>query len=169
MKPHRAVILRGLILATFALPVLAASAGAQEPRRGFSLDLDLASLQGADSGAHRSFGLRSGYRFSRTWALEGSLSRPDGGGGAWLGDLSAKLYVLHASLFELYALGGPGRSRLPFQDEAGTRPTLHLGIGAEISLVDRAYLRPEFRQRWDRAHVDGNGLQEYSLGLGWKF
>ena len=90
----------------------------------------------------RSLGLRGGYRFSRTWALEGSLSRLDEDSQVWFGDLSAKVYFIHVSRLELYALWGLGQSGV--SDGDGTeRATLHAGLGAEIGLGEHAYLRPE--------------------------
>src|SRR4051794_810876 len=105
------VMLRGLLLATLVLPVLAASAAAQEePERGFSLDLFGAHLRGSgeDAPSTRSLALRGGYRFSRTWALERSLSRLGEDVQVWFADVSAKAYLVDTSHFELYALGGVG-------------------------------------------------------------
>jgi hypothetical protein len=69
-------------------------------------------------------------------------------------------------------LGGPGLYRISdddfdfHQEEA----TVHLGIGAEIRLGQRAYVRPEARGRWftDELEFD-RGLADYSLGFGWRF
>ena len=166
------VMLRGLLLATLALPVLAASTAAQEgPERGFSLDLFGAHLRasGEDGGSTRSLGLRGGYRFSRTWALEGSLSRLDEDAQVWFGDLSAKAYLVDTSHFELYALGGPGEFRVRVGGDEVDRSTIHLGIGAEIGLGRQAYLRPEVRRRWEINSIGSDAINEYSLGFGWKF
>lgn len=166
------VMLRGLLFATLALPALAASAAAQEePERGFSLDLFGAHLRGSgeDGASTRSLGLRGGYRFSRTWALEGSLSRLDEDAQVWFGDLSAKAYFVHAPRFELYALGGPGGFRVQAGGDGVDQETIHLGIGAELGLGRQAYLRPEVRRRWEINSVESGGINEYSLGFGWKF
>jgi len=170
MNRYCDVMLHGLLLAALALALPVSPAAAQEQERGFSLDLFGASIRasGSNDANSRSLGLRGGYRFSRTWALEGSLSRLDEDAQVWFGDLSAKAYFIHVSHFELYALGGPGRSGV--SDGDGTdRATLHVGLGAEIGLGDRAYLRPEARRRWDAGQGDFGGVHEYSLGIGWKF
>jgi hypothetical protein len=170
MNRHRDVMLRGLLLTALALTTLVLPAAAQEPERGFSLDLFGASIRaaGSNDASSRSLGLRGGYRFSRTWALEGSLSRLDEDSQVWFGDLSAKVYFIHVSHIELYALWGLGRSGV--SDGDGTeRSTLHAGLGAEIGLGNRVYLRPEGRRRWDTSHADSGGVHEYSLGVGWRF
>jgi len=47
---------------------------------------------------------------------------------------------------------------------------LHAGIGAEIGLSDRIYLRPEVRGRWLTEDLNGeNHLVDFSLGFGWRF
>ena len=47
---------------------------------------------------------------------------------------------------------------------------MHAGLGAEIGLTDRLYLRPEVRSRWSTDDLKFNdGLVSYSLGIGWRF
>lgn len=86
---------------------------------------------------------------------------------AYFGDLSAKAYLLHTDRFEGYLLGGVGLLRIDEFDEDET--TLHLGLGAEIELGNRAYLRPEVRARWLEEDVDAVTFMDYSVGIGWRF
>lgn len=157
-----------LAAALFSL-VVASSASAQSEVRGPFFDFfgaRVQSTEGSDDFHTESYGVRGGFRFNRVWALEGSLSRIKDTD-AWFGDLSAKAYFLHANRFEMYAVASPGLFRV-----SGENPqlTLHAGIGAEIGLGQRVYLRPEVRGRWLAKELRGdNGLVDYSLGLGWRF
>ena len=157
-----------LTAALFSL-VAASSASAQSEMRGSYFDLFGARVQSTDSSDHfhtESYGVRGGFRFNGVWALEGSASRIKDTD-VWFGDLSAKAYFLHAHGFEMYAVASPGLFRV-----SGENPqfTLHAGIGAEIGLGERVYLRPEVRGRWLAKELNGDsGLVDYSLGLGWRF
>ena len=66
--------------------------------------------------------------------------------------------------------GGPGLYRVSDDGFDQEESTVHLGIGAEIRLGRRAYVRPEARGRWltDELEFD-NGIADYSLGFGWRF
>jgi hypothetical protein len=161
--------LRITLAAALCLPFLTPSAHAQdEEKRGFSLDLYGVYLSGTthlggDEEHQEGFGLRGSYRFNNVWALEGAVSQF-----SWddaderLVEVSAKAYFVHSNYFEVYALAGVGHSRLEgFNDK-------HLGLGLEIPLGSRAYLRPEIRGRWDG--IGGHEVEpEYSLGVGWRF
>jgi hypothetical protein len=157
-----------LTATAFSLAV-ASSALAQSDVRGPFLDLFGARVQSTDSNDHfhtEAYGVRGGFRFTRVWALEGSLSRVKDAD-AWFGDVSAKAYFLHANRFEMYAVASPGLFRVSGESP---RLTLHAGIGAEISLGQRTYLRPEVRGRWLAKEINGDsGLVDYSLGFGWRF
>ena len=159
---------------TFAAALLslavASPASAQTVETGPVFDLFGARVEPteSDSGFHtESYGLRGGYRFSNVWALEGTLARLNEDVDVGFADLSAKAYAFQSDRFGVYALGGPGLYKVEGIDE---KVTLHLGIGAEIGLGERAYLRPEVRGRWlaDELRAD-NGLLDYSLGIGWRF
>lgn len=159
---------------TFATALLslaaASSASAQDVETGAVFELFGARVEPTDSDADfhtEAYGLRGGYRFSNVWALEGSLARLNEDVDVWFGDLSAKAYAFQSDRFGIYALGGPGLYKVEEEDE---ELTLHLGIGAEIGLGQRAYLRPEVRGRWlaDELKAD-EGLVDYSLGIGWRF
>jgi hypothetical protein len=159
---------------TFATALLlplavASSASAQDVERGPAFELFGARVEPADSDADfhtESYGVRGGFRFGNVWALEGALSRLNEDEDVWFGDLSAKAYAIHSDRFEIYALAGPGVYKVPDREWV----TVHLGIGAEIGLGQRAYLRPEIRGRWlaDELKAD-DGLLDYSLGFGWRF
>jgi hypothetical protein len=155
--------------ATFFL-IAASSASAQSDSRGPFLELFGARVQPTDSDANfhtESYGLRGGYRFTNVWALEGSLARLNEDVDIWFGDLSAKAYAFHSERFEIYALGGAGQYRV---ESDSTETTVHVGIGAEIGLGRRAYVRPEIRGRWFTKELRADeGLVDYSLGFGWRF
>jgi hypothetical protein len=159
---------------TFATALLSLAVAfpalAQDVETGPSFELFGARVEPTDSDADfhtEAYGVRGGYRFSSRWALEGALSRLDEDVDVWFGDLSAKVYAFQSDRFGIYALGGPGVNRIEDRDE---ELTLHAGIGAEIGLGQRAYLRPEVRGRWlaDELKSD-EGLVDYSLGIGWRF
>lgn len=167
---QRYVLACGVLAATLGL-FLPAEAHAQEADRGFSLDLFgsyFVAYSDGDSVDDEAWGLRGSYRFTNVWALEAALSTlTDDGVDVYFGDLSAKAYLLHSDRFEGYLLGGVGLLRIDQFDEDET--TLHLGLGAEIKLGDRAYLRPEVRGRWLEEDVDAVTFVDYSLGIGWRF
>jgi hypothetical protein len=162
-------VTKTLIAAALGLAA-ASAASAQSEERGPSFDLFGSYVRPTDSDADfhtESYGLRGGYRFSNVWALEGSLSRLNEDVDVWFGDLSAKAYLVHSRPIEIYALAGPGLFKV---EDEGEETTLHLGLGAEIGLGRKAYLRPEVRGRWlaDELSAD-EGLVDYSLGIGWRF
>jgi hypothetical protein len=139
-------------------------------KRGFSLDLYGAYLSVASDGYRyrdeddkKGFGLRGTYRFNNVWALEGAISEFTGDDAdERLVEVSAKAYFLHSNYFEAYALAGVGHSRFQgFSDH-------HLGLGLEVPVGSRTYLRAEIRGRWDG--IGGHDIEpEYSLGVGWRF
>ena len=158
----------------FAVALLSLAAAspalAQDAETGPTFELFGARIEPTDSDADfhtEAYGLRGGYRFSNVWALEAAVSRLDEDVDIWIGELSAKAYFVHANRFEMYALGGAGVYKVEDDYE---KATLHLGIGAEIGLSQRLYLRPEARGRWlaDELKAD-EGLLDYSLGIGWRF
>jgi outer membrane protein with beta-barrel domain len=157
--------------ATALLSLAAVSpALAQDVETKASFELFGARVEPTDSDADfhtEAYGLRGGYRLNNSWTLEGSVARLDEDVDVWFGDVSAKVYAFQSDRFRLYALGGPGVYKVEDLDE---KLTLHVGIGAEIGLGQRAYLRPEVRGRWlaEELRAD-DGLVDYSLGIGWRF
>jgi opacity protein-like surface antigen len=159
-----------LILAACALPALSSSAAAQTADHGPAFELFGGYLGDSGSDHPRIFGARGSYRFSDVWALEATYSKADVGGQVWFGDVSAKAYFLRANRFSFYALGGPGIFRAKAFGETFNQNTVHLGLGTEIDLGARAYLRPEVRGRWATDEITWDArLTEYSLGFGWRF
>jgi hypothetical protein len=168
---HRSLSIQALLAAILALFLSAAGVNAQEADRGFSLDLFgtyITLESGGETADEEAWGLRGSYRFTSVWALEAALSaiRTEGTN-VYFGDLSAKAYFLHSGRVEAYLLGGAGL--LAIDDLESGQGTLHLGLGAEIKMSDRAYLRPEVRGRWLAEDVDAVTFMEYSLGIGWRF
>ena len=63
-----------------------------------------------------------------------------------------------------------GRIRFPgFGLSVEDDLTGHLGLGVNIRLSERMYLRPDLRIRWLGSLEDSNADAETSLGLGWRF
>lgn len=159
-----------ITLAAVLMIVLGSSAAhAQEENRGFSLDLFgsyFTAEADGDTANEESWGLRGSHRFTNVWALEAALSTiREEGVDAYFGDASLKAYLFHSNRVEGYLLGGAGILRVEDEDET----TLHLGLGAEIALGERAYLRPEVRGRWFEEDVDAVTFMDYSLGFGLRF
>lgn len=160
-----------ITFATALLSLAAASpALAQDVETGPTFELFGARVEPINNDidfSTESYGVRGGYRFSNRWALEAAVSRLDEDVDIWIGDLSAKAYAFQSDRFGIYALGGPGVYKV---EDIVEELTLHLGIGAEIGLGQRAYLRPEVRGNWLAEELKADeGLVEYSLGIGWRF
>lgn len=170
MKRRLNTLFCSLILAAFALPVLSSSAVAETTDHGPALDVFAGYFDNFGFGNPKAFGLRGSYRFSSVWAVEATYSKADVEGQVWFGDASVKAYLVDTSRFSFYALGGPGIFRSRFSGESFNDNTVHLGLGAEVELGARAYLRPEVRGRWSTDEINWNArLVEYTLGVGWRF
>lgn len=167
------MIRRIFIVVMVAFAAVPLSASAQNATRGPSFDLFGALVRSTNSDADletEAYGLRGGFRFTNVFALEGSLSRLNEDVEIWFGDLSLKAYFVHSDRFEVYGLAGPGYFRVSDDGEGVDDTTVHLGLGAEIGLGERTYLRPEVRGRWLADELRANdGLVDYSLGFGWRF
>lgn len=170
MKRSLNALCRILILTACALPLLASSAAAQTEDHGPAFEIFGGYLENLGSSQPRIFGIRGSYRFTDVWAVEGAFAKVDVGGQVWFGDVSAKAYLVDTRRFEIYALGGPGRFRSRLLGDTFNQNTVHLGLGAEIGLGARAYLRPEIRTRWATDDITWDDrLSEISLGFGWRF
>jgi len=175
MNRRLAALSRALTLTAFALPLLSSSAAAQEEPRGASFELfgGAAAIYTSDRGlsVHAdSFGVRGGFHLTRIWTVEAALSRSSRDYAAWNGDVSAKAYLFQADRFRFFALAGSG---LQYEDAAyrgGVSSTVHAGIGAEIDLAAKTYLRPEVRAGWYSDHLSSTDYSlAYTLGFGWRF
>jgi hypothetical protein len=88
---------------------------------------------------------------------------------SWEGEVSARAFLLHFDRFELYALAGPGVHREELPGITNDVTTVHAGIGGEVGLTPRIYLRPEIRTRWPSDHLDDRFRStDYTLGFGWR-
>lgn len=121
------------------------------------------------------YGLRGGYRYSSKWAFEGSAVRystqpvPAIDLDLTLVDASVKWYPTGGA-FLVFA--GPGwafaEAKLAgFLSVTDDSFTAHLGLGAEIPLSRRLYLRTDGRARWFETSRDID--LEGSLALGFRF
>lgn len=138
-----------------------------------------------------SWSARFVQRFSNPWGLEVSASRHrlDRLGvdsEAFSLEVSARRSLLRNEHVDLFVYGGAGfadsESRrelfflfpdepiVSFQSVEEDSFTLHAGIGIEIALSERLYLRPDLRERWlNDLNRTGFFDRELSLGLGWRF
>src|SRR5436305_8268294 len=152
-------------LAVLALLVVTPFASAQEEDRGPAIEVFGAHVRTIESGggSSQSYGLRGGYRFGQVWALEGSVSHLNEGFTNWFADLSAKAFFVRSNRFEIYGLAGPGLFRISAFGETRDQATVHAGLGAQIHLGERAYLRPEVRGHWATNDlVFKDGLVDYA-------
>jgi hypothetical protein len=168
---------RTLILTALALVVCAASASAQ---RELTASLELFGSHGIaySSGGHftfhqESFGVRGGAQFGGPFGIEVSVQRSNGSDTVYDVDFSAKYYFMQRERFGLYMLTGLGdRHEHTFFGSETDRGTLHLGVGTEIGLGAKAYLRPEVLVRWPVSHsnqVATARTTDLTLGFGWRF
>jgi hypothetical protein len=167
---RRTVVLLGLITGLSLFP--SHPLGAQD-EPGWQAELFGASLHLYDDGDEASdqgYGLRGAYRFTSRWAVEAALYKVNEDEvDIFVGDLSAKVTLADLTSFSLYAVAGPGLVRIAVDDFDVDEETYHLGLGAEIPLGAKGYLRPDVR---GRRYVDSDidvTLVDYSLGFGWKF
>ena len=170
MKRRLNTLLHTLTLAAFALPMLSSSAAAQTADHGPALDIFGGYYGNSGSSHPRAFGvarlvpvLRHLGRGSRV--LEGGRGRA----GLVRGRLRQGLPHRYQPLRDLRA-GRAGIFRARSFGETFNQNTVHLGLGAEIGLGARAYLRPEVRGRWATDEITWDArLTEYTLGFGWRF
>jgi len=134
----------------------------QEPR----LEFFLSSIF-ANSTSEGSFGVRGALPLRGRFHLEGSVSRVDVSDvDLWLVDLSAKYYLRDRERTDVYLVAGHGL--FYSSDLDAEEATLHLGIGVEIALGRRFYIRPELRGRWFTQRLGDSNLGDLSVGFGWR-
>ncbi len=160
---------------------LAAPARAEEERK-LSLEAfflaDAVIVEGIDGlDADTVYGLRPTYRLSRRWAVESALGYYDGSGRSdfeivYL-DLSARFSFKTGRRVDFFAFGGPSLEHTSFnsfstgENVSRDETELHVGLGFEIGLSKRLYLRPDFIARTQDLEFDGVPL-DISLGLGFR-
>jgi len=166
---------RALTLTAVGLPLLSSSAAAQEEPRGASFELfgGASAIYSSDQGlsVHTdTFGVRGGFHLTRIWTVEAQLSQSRHDRLLLNGEVSAKAYLFQADRFRFFALAGPGIQYEYVAGDAGVSGTVHAGIGAEIDLTAKTYLRPEVRARWYGDHLGGRDYTlDHTLGFGWRF
>lgn len=160
------------LLATLAAAVLGtllavAPAAAQE-ESNFQLEL-VAGLLFDDEIDENAYGIRAGYRLSeRTW-VEARLDHIDVGSFEfWLLDASIKYFFDNWGRSRWYVLGGPGTTFRSLGDIDDSGLLLHVGVGTEIDLTDRLFLRPEIVALWREDDFDTLG-GDASFAVGWRF
>ena len=117
-----------------------------------------------------SAGPARGFHLTRIWAVEAHLSQSRHDRLLLNGEVSAKAYLFQADRFRFFALAGPGIQYEYIAGDTGISSTVHAGIGAEIDLTAKTYLRPEVRAGWYGDHLGGEDYTlDYTLGFGWRF
>ena len=123
------------------------------------------------------YGIRLGHRFSDRFGLQATLGRYETEVDfvdieAIFADLSLILFTNPGQKAELLIYGGPGWAFV--EAEAGSLEasddslTVHLGIGLDIALSEKFYLRPDVQGRWFEEGDDEIDL-ELTLGFGFRF
>jgi hypothetical protein len=171
---------RVLLLSGLSLVALLGGAASAAAQRELTASLELfgshsvvSSSLGGFTFHQESFGLRGGAQFGGPFGIEAALQRSNGDHPVYDFDLSAKYYFLQRERFGFYAVAGPGdRHEDTFLGSGTDRGTVHFGIGTEIGLGAKAYLRPEVLVRWPltkNQDVATDRTMEYTLGFGWRF
>lgn len=130
------------------------------------------------------YGVRGGYRLSDSFGIQGSVGRYEDSENILglanvnleltLVDASAVWYFNPGSSSEFFVFGGPGWAfadvnadflGIPLDSVSDDTFTLHAGLGLNIGLTDRIYLRPDVRARWFDDSNDEVDL-EASLAVG---
>ncbi|HET9212956.1 MAG TPA: outer membrane beta-barrel protein [Thermoanaerobaculia bacterium] len=164
-----------LILTLLTFTLMALPAAAQDEPRGPSFELfgGAGAIYSSSSGLSlhtETVGARGGFSLTRVWTVEAALSRTSGDPVTWNGEISAKAYLFQGERVRLFALAGPGVRREDLSRGSADAATVHAGIGVEIDLSPRFYLRPELRSRWPTSHLDERHRSEdLTMGFGWRF
>lgn len=142
-------------------------AHAQEPDSPFQLEL-VASLIFDDDLEEDDFGLRGAYRASDRWSFETRLTQAGGDSlDLWLVDVSARWHFDRRGRSRWYLSAGPGIVVEDFDDVFDPFWLFHVGIGTEIELTPKLFLRPELLARANENFESLAG--DLSLGIGWRF
>ncbi|MDA8019559.1 MAG: outer membrane beta-barrel protein [Thermoanaerobaculia bacterium] len=153
-----------VVLSLFAQAFGGASPAAAQAGSG-TFEIYLGQFAFEEDYRETTYGLRAGYRSSNRIGIEASLGYADTDvADATFLDLSAKIYFgSEASKAQAFLFAGPGWADVDSDDVL----TLNLGVGLDIRLSDRMFLRPDVRSRWFE-HSEASDL-EASLSLGFTF
>ena len=178
-------------LLTLALWATPAAADAGERRGGFELFYALPE-DPFTRNAEDAVGLRFRIPFGENWSVEASWSHKDGESDFFFGedlyggdfvDLSLRYDLINAERLTFFVFGGPGWYSLkvpdygyvfPFdlslpsvRDEEGG--SIHAGVGLEVRLNERFYVRPDIRHRTLEGFDFEETSTESSFAVGWRF
>lgn len=163
------LLLMVCLLTTLLLP--AAVAGQDLGSQDHDIQLDVfASLLFEDDLDENQFGVRAAMPLSPRWQAEGRLTYLGPGDlDLWLLDASIKYFFDDDGRSRWYLAGGPGTVFENLDDLGDTAWLFHVGIGTEIDLGARLYLRPELLARWNEYSDFDTVAGDINLGLGWRF
>ncbi|MEM1203327.1 MAG: porin family protein [Acidobacteriota bacterium] len=150
---------------------------AKHEKGGIEVPVGVGYLSSSDDLDLTVYGLRAHVRFNPRWAMEGSLTVQDGldsDDDPLFFDLSARVTAYEWKSAEMFALFGAGfvdfDTRIFNTRISSTSATFHAGLGIQVDLNERLYLRPDLRYRWgsDLDSID-DGITELTAALGWRF
>ena len=128
-----------------------------------------------------SWGLRYHYDFNDRWGIEGAYTNQDQDSiDADIYEASARFTFFENDRVRVFGLAGAGVFSYDYVFFVGEDALVvgnddvavyHLGIGAEVNLGDRFYLRPDLRQRWavDFFSAYDDSTSEATLAFGFRF
>lgn len=147
------------------------SAGQDYGTKDYDFQLDgFVSLLFEDDLDENQFGVRAAFPLSKRWQAEGRLTYLGPGDlDLWLLDASIKYFFDDDGRSRWYLAGGPGTLFENLDDLGDTAWLFHIGVGTEIDLSDRLYLRPELLARWNEYSDLDTVAGDISVGLGWRF
>ena len=169
--------LRILSLLTLFAVLLPAAAMAQPGNGRFEIYGGIYRPEGLDD--ELTYGLRAGYKLSDHFGIDGTagtftVKEDPVEVDVILVDLSLKAYLSSGDKAQFFLFAGPGwafldASAFGIDVLSEDSLTAHAGVGLDLWLSDRLYLRPDVRGRWFE-QADSNDLDwEASLALGFSF
>ena len=170
-RVHQFAIL-ALLVAVWAVPAWA---------DGFSVELLAGRYSsGEEVMSNQAFlGARGGFEISEAIGIEAavSLAQDTESLGALgnldlsltLADLSVKWHPLARRKHDFFVYGGPGWAFADvdgFVNGSADTLTAHVGLGVNVQISDRLYLRPDIKVRW---FEDGGDVStDTTIGIGYK-
>ena len=179
-------------LLTLALWATPAVADAGDRRGGFELFYALPE-DPITNNAEDAVGLRFRFPFGERWSVETSWSHRDGEEDFFFGidlyggdfvDLSLRYDLIHSERLTFFVFGGPGWYSIDVPDYAHIFSpfdfgfpavksedggSIHGGVGLEVRLSDRFYVRPDIRHRTLEGFDFEETTTETSFAVGWRF